>query len=258
MGFETGRILTNYIPDLRDNIPHKEAPPLVERAVSSPEQITPLLERLFTHEGENILAKLSSEMERFPEGTYRARIIVGTVEKASRHPHDFVLDVGSDAKSLYFVDPEHQTGRQKGKGILPRDGDLRPKMTTLLGVRFSSDNAVPDISILRFRAAAILDPHLLKMAPQLEMARRLLQTGAVPEEIRGRENEITFRLNIREDNMLAQSRYADKQDLSRLLSGEKSVPALEGKARSYGIIMNHFLEHFRAGKFVPLKNSGQD
>ncbi len=238
----------NVIPDLRDNLKRKNPPPLARESLEHPSEAGPLVERLFPKE---IRESLLREVSVLEPGFHRARIVVGEKKKKNRHPHDFIIDTQEGKINLYFIDPEHQLGKSNNDSIIPfpRRGNLRPKVVTLFGIQLKEEEEIPDISILRFRAAAVADPYVLKMTAQLGVVIDLLKTGEVPDFLRGKENEITFRLNIRGGEALVQSRYADSADLIGFLHGEKSAPALEGKANSSTLIMGHFLKYLREGKF---------
>ncbi len=248
------RFVKNVIPDLRDNFESKEPPTLVVEKIKDPVEAVPLVERLLPKQ---IREGLVEEVSRLAPGQYRARVSVGSQEEGTRHPHDFIVDKVGDRTKLYFIDPEHQMGKSKKKSSLPlpRKGDLRPKISTLIGIKLSQSGGIPELSIIRFRAAAITDPHLLKMGPQFELAKQLLETGDLPELLRGKENEITFRVNVRPDTLLAQSRYASPSDVSGFLRGEKTATALEGKIYSSTIIMGHFLKHLKEGQFQVVDTS---
>jgi hypothetical protein len=254
MAFSRERLINNYIPDLRDNFRTDMPPPIATEALRNPLEAMPLVERLMPREERAALEAAARSLE---PGEYRARIAVGSVEKGTRHPHDFVLDREDGSTSLYFVDPEHQMGKSTNRGFLLRNGDLRPKMSNLVAVRLAADSVIPDISVLRYRAVALSDPHLLKMGSQLEVAKLMLADTEIPEILREKENEITYRLNVRPDSMLIQSRYASTDDLHRFLQGGVSAKALEGKLHSYRVIMRHFLTHMAAGRFEPLNAEAQ-
>jgi hypothetical protein len=248
MKFGAERFIQNVVPDLRDNLRSDKIPPIASRKIETPADVLPLMERLLPS---NVQDRFFAETAHFASGEYRARVAVGSAEEGTRHPHDYIVQKSDEELVMYFVDPEHQMGMSKkhSKIPLPRKGDVRPKISTLISVRLYNDEAIPDISMLRYRAAAISDPRLLKMDPQFEIAKQILTTGAVPDVLKGKENEITFRMNIRAEEMLAQSRYANQEALDDFLRGKKSAPSIEGKVHSYGVIMRHFLKHLSEQKF---------
>lgn len=248
MKFGTERFIRSVVPDLRDNLRSEKTPSVAVEKMQTPADALPLVERLLSTE---VRGRFLTETAQFTPGEYRARIAVGSAEEGTRHPHDYILHKEDGGLVLYFVDPEHQMGKSKNHSPipLPRKGNLRPKICTLIGVRVAETEVVPNISMLRYRAVAIADPQILKMGAQLEIAKQILATGGVPDILKEKENEITFRLNIRPDEILAQSRYANQEELDRFLRGEQSASAVEGKVHSFGVIMRHFLKHLSEGRF---------
>jgi hypothetical protein len=242
------RFIQNIVPDLRDNMSSEKAPVFATKTIESIEDALPLVERFLPN---GVKEQFLRETSEFEPGEYRARVAVGSAEEGTRHPHDYVVQKGDTDLTLYFVDPEHQMGMSKKRSRIPipRKGDMRPKISTLIGMRMSEDTPIPDISMIRYRAAAITDPHLLKMGPQFEVAKELFATGTIPEILRGKENEVTFRLNVRPEELIVQSRYAHHEELMRFLEGKISAPTLEGKLHSYGAILRQFLKHLRENRF---------
>lgn len=245
------RFFRNVVPDLLDNIPSKKGPSVAVEGIESPDQARPLTERIVPAELRDALA---SHVEHLPEGMSLARVVVGSVEDGTRHPHDYVIKKTAEDATYYFVDPEHQMGKSKKatNGPQIRKGDLRPKIGNLLALRLKHGSEVPELSILRFRAGAIQDPHVLKMSRQLEEAKKLLDTDALPSFLDGIENDVTFRLQVSLTGMRAESRYATPEELEQFLHGLTDNASLKGKLWSHEQIMRHFLKHLEAGRFKPV------
>ena len=253
MKFSPERFVQNIVPDLKDNLESGKPPIEVVEKLDTPADAAPLAERFLPSE---MRRQLESETADLELGEYRARVAVGSAEDGTRHPHDYIIEKEASSLTLYFVDPEHQMGKSKNKSPVhfPRKGDFRPKTSTLIGIKMTDGDEIPVISIIRYRAAAITDSHLLKMEPQLEMVKSLLETGEIPEVLAGKENEITFRLNMRKDGLLVQSRYASPEELELFLQGKPSAAVLEGKVHSSNVIMRHFLNHLESKRFQKSTN----
>ena len=245
------KAVQNYLPDMLENIPTNNAPSSAVESIESPEEAERLIESFLPSE---LRSAILEQVRSLPTGENRARIAVGKKEDGTRHPHDYVIDKGSEGVSLYFVDPEHQMGKSKSsKGSLPiRKSDLRPKVGNLIALHFNDSEHVPAVSILRFRTASIEDYHVLKMTQQLKEAKTLLERepGELPDFLAQSPNEITFHLEIRPDAMFVQSRFATPEQLELFLHGEAVTEGLKGKFSSYRQIMEHFLKHLEANRFV--------
>lgn len=243
------RIVESYLPDILENIPRRDSPNLLERVLGSSKDALPLVRRLIPIETQDALL---AETEQLSQGAHRAQIVVGTQRDGTRHPHDFIVNKHSGMTDLLFVDPEHNMGKVKWHDRIPLKGIIRPKVVTLFGVRFTQGEEIPEISLIRFRAAAIREGRLLKMQAQNGIASQLLETGALPEALQDKEHEVTVRFNVRKNRALVQSRLASPNDLNHFLLGEKSAPVLEGKIATFNLLIQHFVRHLRDNKFAPL------
>lgn len=249
--------LQNVLPDLKDNIPSAFEATSARVEIRGVEEAEPLVTRLFTHEKKGDLRPALWELaQQLPAGTHRARVAVGKTEDSTRHPHDFIIERREDEILFHFVDPEHQMGRSRNHenpGI-PRKGDVRPKISTLISVRMHEGSNIPEIAMIRFRASALPDKQQLKMGAQLEMAKTLLANEALPDALRDKKREITFRLVVDapRGNMSIQSRYATAYELNGFLDGGEGNGMLLGKARAFSILMNQFRTHLAEGRFAPL------
>lgn len=201
--------------DVRDNFA-RDAAPVLERRGKHAE----LREALIPAEAREALVKAGREL---PQGVWHSAVtLAGSSEKKTRHPHLFaVLPLGS-AVEAYFVDPEHEVGRRNL---------LRPKVANI--VALSLYEGRPDeIAILRYRtvrgndAMQTMHPNIVggvdNLRGQLKIARDLIERDGIPQELIGIEEEITFRLVVRDDRALLQSRYASPQQMRAALEGEFS------------------------------------
>ena len=239
------------VSDLRDNIPSQKPPARAVKGIESPQEAARVTDRLLSPEKRE---RLLADIETLEDGTNLARIPVGKQEDGTRHAHDFIIAKQGDVATLYFVDPEHQMARNKkpeGK-LLPRRGEVRPHVATLMALALSKGEPITSASIVRFRTATIEDPYLLKMSRQLEEAQKLLGTRGLPDFLKDKENEVTFRLEVREDGMEVQSRYATPEQLELFLDGQGDTTDLHGKMWSYAQILDHFQTHLTEGKFKHL------
>ena len=129
---------------------------------------------------------------------------------------------------------------------------MRPHVATLMAVKLIQGEPITSASIVRFRTATIEDPYLLKMAQQFEEAQKLLDRRGLPPFLQDKENEVTFRLEVRPDHLEVQSRYATGEQLEQFLEGNVDTTELRGKVWSYAQILEHFQTHLAAGKFAHL------
>ncbi|TSC80924.1 MAG: hypothetical protein G01um101429_49 [Parcubacteria group bacterium Gr01-1014_29] len=174
--------------------------------------------------------------------SYQTIILVGEKEKGTRHPHLFVAERDTDGIQLFFVDPEHAVGKQN---------ILRPRIGNLMALRIYNDRSDPELAILRYRTKKIeeKDITVLKLQPQLEAARKLIHNEGVPKFLQGKEEEILFRIVIKQEKGLAQARYTNKKSLQSFLQGGKGSSLLEGKADSQQAIVNRFIQYMEEGRF---------
>lgn len=263
-GFD--RLRRDYIPALKEKFETKKIPPVTEQTLSVSEA-EDFMESLISSENQQLAASLIFELA---DGAYRAREIAGHPEDGTRHVHDFIIEKTSENIQLFYIDPEHSIGKNKSSNILgiPRLGDLRPRVNVLHALRMLPGNLVPEIELLRYRAAAIPREsiELNKPQAQFEMAKLMLQTGELPAVLRGQEKQITFRLSLRRNDdeykSLMQAREASnvehlKNVIERLVAKEEvsSHDPIEGQLRRFRAIMRtHFPRLLKENKFVSLKD----
>ena len=254
-GFERSvrRLRQEIIPPVLENIERKNPATLVEHeGAEAGQQSSALREKLLPARMQKYL---ELELVSYPDGRYRARDIAGDPAIGTRHIHDFIVDIktqeeGSRETTLFVVDPEHSLGTNKNRKALPlpRRGDVRPKVCVLYAVQLHSSEQAPDISILRYKSSAIDEPRLLKPEAQLSVAEDILRRPGVPSILEGKENKITFRLDVRDDLARVQSQLSNTNDLEKLLEGKPSSDMAEGQMRRFSIFMNYFLRHLRGEK----------
>jgi hypothetical protein len=250
MGFESRRFLNNIVPDLRDNFRTEEPPLSLTQKFEDTGEYVHFIDSVFPHDTRK---QLWEQLSTFKEGTHRARIKAGNLKQGTAHPHDYIIDKKREEISFYFIDPEHQLGKSKQKGMFPiRTGDIRPKVSSLIGIKMTSGSDMPEISTIRFRTETIEDTQKLKMEAQLQIARGMLKTGETPEILKGKEEEITFRMVIGEGSVLVESRYVNQEDLKKFIKGESSAKALEGKKDSFRAVMGQFIKYSKDGSFTLL------
>lgn len=252
------RVEQNILPDLRDNFGQEYPPGMVVRELSSPEASLPMADRLMAPETREAIL---SETEVMADGEYKATMMVGKKEEATLHPHDFFIRKEDGVVRVYFVDPEHAMGKHKRQDNSPliRKGDIRPASVALLAAELAKDT-VPRLSMLWYRSQAIDELPDLKMRAQYGVARQLLENDTeLPDLLRGKGNEITFRFITRPNLMIAQGRYTDQAELKSFMQGQHDVNGpLEGKVSAANIIMRHALRLLREDAFKPTteKSSG--
>ncbi len=261
---EAERTSRDYIPGVIEKFETQRIPHKIERKLSidDAEQLASTLVTPANRE------TLDGFISSFPDGRYRAREEAGTLADGNRHVHDFILNKSGEHAQIFFIDPEHAMGKSKNRNAfgIPRIGDLRPQINVLYGAELRSNDPVPRLSLLRYRAASIPDEskHLNKPSAQLQIAQSMLTTGTLPDVLQGHENEISFRLDLHTEGdsyrILAQARAArDAADVEHMIDhmiARKDMLAtdpLEGQLRRFrSIIRTHFPRHFRENNFVVL------
>lgn len=258
------RFMPDYLPAIMETRLTNRMPPYIERTLPT-DRANVLLQSLITPEQQLRLHTLVSEL---PEGTFRWREAAGIPEDGSRHVHDFVIVKSDSATQLFYVDPEHGMGKSinKRRFGLPRRGDLRPQVNVLYGIELTPDNTVSRVSILRYRAAAIPaeQVRLNKPSEQLVMAQLMLQTGALPEILQGKENEVTFHFDFRPTAdghqtairaRAARDTDSLEQRLEGLTNGQSLSPydPVEGQLRRFrAIVRTYFPRYIQEKRFQPV------
>jgi hypothetical protein len=263
-GESAARISRDIVPAVIEGFETQRIPDSAEKVLTPPEA-EQFAASLITPENRQ---KLDEMLGTLPDGTYRARENAGTPEDGNRHVHDFIIKKSGPEAELFYIDPEHSMGKSTNRGSLPRRGDLRPQVNVLYSTKITNGDPVPRFSLLRYRAAAVPQEkqYLNKPAEQLKIAEAMLTTGEMPDFLQGHENQVTFRLDLRNEgdqqNLIVQARAArDVNDIEYMitqLTTGKPLPAydpLEGQLRRFKSIMRtHFPNHLRSNNFEPLKS----
>ncbi len=245
------RFRENVISDIRDNFESKEAPRTLERTLKTPEDSKKLLMRLFPEEARENLCLLTQSL---PLNTpYRARALIGAMEKGTRHAHDFIIEKTEEGVSLFFVDPEHHVGENNWR---------RPPVGNIATAYLPADKSKqPDIAIIRFRTPELVKKKgiaTLKLEPQYGHARELIERDGIPQFLEDIPEEILFRAAVKhgshgkDGKMLVQSRYIDGRDANLFLDGAPSASVLEGKIASQQAILKTFIKLLREEEFNPI------
>jgi len=234
-------IRKNVIPDISDNLSSRE--PLFIEGVG--EQGKKLLERMIPKEKREQLLVMIRDFEE--HSSYQTTTLVGEKKKRTQHPHLFVIERGDNHIQLFFVDPEHNVGKQN---------TLRPRIGNLMSLKIYEGNSEPELAILRFRTPEIEDKDitLLKIQPQLEAARALIENEGVPQFLEDFREEILFRIVVRHDKSVLQARYTKEQGLKSFLEGGKGSSALEGKVDSQNAIIDRFVRFLEEKKFKKVES----
>lgn len=252
--FDKKTLFRNALPDVLENVPSFGSPPRsATEKLAAPADALPLLDRLLP---EAVRTELREKASTLPPGEYRARVVVGTVEDATRHPHDYILIREEGLTSFLFVDPEHNMGKQKRQPNSPvfREGLIRPKVVRLMGMRFSDDEIVPELFTLHYRANAVESQSQLKLSAQLADAKLLLNEGSLPEFLRTRLQEVTFWLDMRPESLRIQGRGASEDQLKTALRGiEGGSATIDGKLDKHEVLARHFITLLDGDRFGSLE-----
>ena len=259
---DLSRIQRDLLPALRERQATERIPPSVEREVS-PEEGRTIIESLVSSE---MRERLLAGADHVGDGVHLSRDIAGAPEDGTRHAHDFVTQMDDSGMQFLYIDPEHSMGKNANKSTLglPRRGDMRPKVNIMYGVSFTPEGQIQGISLLRYRAEAIPSdqPRLQNNNEQRRMAMQMLADGEIPEILQGKENEITFRLDLRatetdEYAVTAQAREAANDEaVAQMLEDLMEGKALDANDPLFGqlerfrsIMRTHFPRHLDAGEF---------
>mgnify|MGYP001131832664 CR=1 FL=1 len=226
--------------DLKDNIPSIEAPPLHESEAS-----ISLRERLFPLESQRRILELTKNFE--VNVPYGITTIVGNAREGTRHVHRFIVERSDAGVELLFVDPEDYIGKKHL---------ARPRVVNLVQMKLNQ-NEPPETAILRHRTHGVrdasqnqLDVSIDSLSMQEQNARELLANDAIPEILKGHEQEITFRFITSNEKTLLQSRYLDEGEGEDFLAGGSS-PTIEAKLDAHLEIISRFVRLLEAGQLQP-------
>lgn len=245
------RRLRNGATDILDNVPTTLPPAKVERPHEST-RANALAHNFFSPE---LQSEARASTESLPEGYHLAHLIAGSKKEGTLHAHDYIIKKDAEGVTLLYVDAEHTMGKGKRDGVLPRMGDIRPKIANLLALRIPSGDGSLEAVCLRYRTERLeQDSEFFMPHRQLALLEEMLREQTLPESLRSKEEEIVFRVQIGTTTNLVQSRYTSRKDLETLLTGRANTPFLRGKTEAYGTIAGKFAKHMRDGKFKPMRS----
>ncbi len=247
------------IPALREKIGFNNPPTSLDKEVTENEAKR-IIESLIS---EVALQKIITYTKDLSDGLYSAREVVGLPESATRHVHDFYIEKSGESLDLYYIDPENAMGASRSKVLLPRRGDLRPKVNIIFATRIhGAGQSVPTVALARYLSKALDDKHdktLHKTSQQLELGRKMLQTGKLPEFLdKEKAKHLSFGLDIRPSytdgfyNLRYSSQEAkSEEDLERTLSDPSTgkVSLLGQLSRYTSIMRTHFPRLLEEGRF---------
>ena len=176
----------------------------------------------------------------FKDGYYFYLKPVGLKEKNNKHLHTFIMKKEGDNLIFCFVDPEYRLGVSN---------KLRPSVCNLMSFSVSRNPVVePELSILRLktkkeRPLSVLIPSVLDLNENNGLA-HFMEEG---------DDSVTFRLNIRADNTIIESRYIGNTSGEQLI---KLIPLhIRAKANSQRHLMNNIINGLRDSKFEEMPDS---
>lgn len=247
------------IPALKEKIGFNNPPTSLDREVTESEALH-IVESLISRPA---LQKITAHTKDLPDGLYSAREVVGVPESATRHVHDFYIEKSGESLDLYYIDPENAMGASRSKVLLPRRGDLRPKVNIIFATRIHGvGQPVPTVSLARYLSKALdnkQDRTLHKTSQQLELGRKMLQTGKLPEFLGAEKaKHLSFGLDVRPSytDGLYQLKYSSQEakkeeDLELALNDpSRGKVSLLGQLSRYTSIMRtHFPRLLEEGRF---------
>lgn len=245
------RRLRNGATDILDNVPSTRPPAKIERARESASD-NALAHSFFSPE---LQSETRASTESLPEGYHLAHLIAGSKKEGTLHAHDYIIKKDAAGVTLLYVDAEHTMGKGKREGMLPRMGDIRPKIANLLALTIPNEDGPLEAVCLRYRTERLgQDSEFFMPHQQLSLLEEMLREQTLPESLRTKEEEIVFRVQIGPNTNLVQSRYTSSKDLETLLTGKANTPFLRGKTQAYSTIASKFARHMRDGKFKPMRS----
>jgi hypothetical protein len=244
------RRLRNGATDILDNVPSNKPPVKIERAHELGQE-SALTYSFFSPE---LQSETREATESLPNGYHLAHLIAGSKKEGTLHAHDYIIKKDERGVTLLYVDAEHTMGKGKREGILPRMGDIRPKIANLLALKIPNGDEPLEAICLRYRTERLgQDSEFFMPHQQLSLLEEMLEKQALPEALQQKEEEIVFRVHIGARTNLVQSRYTSSKDLETLLTGKANTPFLRGKTQAYSTIAGKFARHMRDGKFKPMR-----
>jgi hypothetical protein len=235
---ELGERAASIANDLRDHLPSAKIPKSVELAADAADRVR---ERLLPSETARRLFEASSELE--PGAWHERTTIVGKTEAGTQHPHRFVAMRLPDSLQLFFLNPEHEVGRQSV---------IRPKVVNAMAAHVFS-NRPGEVAIVRYRAD---DPMRMadrravdRLESQWKSTKDLIERRGLPPELAGRERDVVYRVAVTGGGGILQSRYVTERDLRDYAERGERAGFLDSKERSQRAILDRFLSMMKEGAF---------
>lgn len=241
MNFREGleKFTNNIIPDLRDNFPRLSSLKNWEIADSEtdPDAAARVKDRFLS---EPQYQRLRSTTDQLPaEGLYEHTWLVGDKTKGTYHPHVFLVDRSGAGSDLFFIDPEHNVGRQNL---------FRPKISNLMAIKLADSYENSEISIIRFSAEG-LTPDQLKLQQQFQVVRQLGDQDSL-QILEAVPDNVLFHGAIQAHSAKLSARYTNDRKAADFLNGGTGSRALRGKIKANEAIVNRFITYLEEGKFA--------
>ncbi len=252
---KAGKIRSNIIPDILENF-DRGAPPAFERTRNSPHEGQKALDLLCPPELREKIARLTEGME---SGVYRARIIAGSKEKETSHPHDFIIEKDEKGVTLLFLDPEHHIGTRSSRrswveNLTKLESTLRPPVGNLMMLNLPQDASL-EVAITRYRTEGVAktNQHVVtNMEAQYQGAQNLIENKGIPGFLHGHKDAVLFRALVTEETMTLQARGIEEADADSFFSGTPATALLKGKIEAQRGLLHRFLKLLEEGQFEKL------
>lgn len=237
------KITDNIIPDLRDNFPALSNLKQWELSDSEadPSAVSRVKERFISREQHQQFLSALADIK--PGQFYEYTWLVGRKPDGTSHPHVFLAENTGDKFNLFFIDPEHNVGKQNM---------FRPKISNLIAMRIAADYESSEINIMRFNTEG-LTPDQLKLRQQFAAAKELLDEKHQPAMLENLQNNILFQASIGAHSAILRAKYGNSGKTSEFFGGGAGPRALRGKVRANYAIISRFISYLEEGKLEASK-----
>ncbi len=237
------KITDNVIPDLRDNFPRlsKIRSWEITNKEADSTSIDQIREKFLSRSRYQEL-KAAAESALESGQLYEHTWIVGSREKGTNHPHTFLGEKSEYGANLFFIDPEHNVGKQNV---------FRPKISNLVSIDLGDNYHNSRFAVIRFNIEG-LTPDQLKLQQQFVAAKELLDKDG-PTMLKGSQENILFQAIVENGKVVLRARYTNEKKAQNFLHGGEGSRALRGKIKANAIIVDRLISFLQAGKFEPTK-----
>ena len=235
---ETSRLtniegVVNILSDIRDNQKYKSPAEKIE----NPKFNQNLAQRLFPEKEREKFFQLSKRLKVGERTGFVG--IVGERASNTTHPHMYEISKTVHGIELTFADPE-DTLKDRSPA------HLRPNVVNLLQARLDPfDGSLEEFAYLRFKSDRYSHEQM-NLLNQFQVAKSLIDENAVPDFLEGNPGDVLYRMVLKDNLTVLQSRHVAGFQIRDFLDGKKLWLELEGKLHSMQAVLQRFGGAFSA------------